>query len=309
MKEYFYCLDGQTVDGPHSEREMKELLLSQKLAPETQVCPAGEKDWIPLGSVRFSEETVEMTTAAIPELPPVDEERPVDHQAIAEAGSDDDGEAEEEGEKDLSKYQLLKVIRADLDLLWKAQRESLISQIRAIDLDPAYETTRKQAKLIKARVNESILAYWQKDRTYDQWIRALVWKDCDIQRKLRGSNCDEKYADAKQWLTEAKLIDEAGCYCFKANKKYLYIGKAGGGESNLGRRLNEHRHKVWLEEATHLRIIIPRHRSWISKLERLLLMNYPQTRYNTATPAKGNNAADHILDLLEKEMNDLLSDG
>ncbi|HEY8967154.1 MAG TPA: hypothetical protein VIM58_11950, partial [Candidatus Methylacidiphilales bacterium] len=138
---------------------------------------------------------------------------------------------------------------------------------------------------------------------------ALVWKDCDIQRKLRGGGCEEKYADAKQWLTEAKLIDESGCYCFKAKKEYLYIGKAGGGESNLGRRLNEHRHKVWFEEATHLRIIIPRHRAWIGKLERLLLLANPDSRYNTGTPAKGNNPADHILELLEKEMDDLLSDG
>ncbi len=218
-------------------------------------------------------------------------------------------EEKEAEEKGLGKYQLLKAIRSDLDLLWKAQRESLISQIRAIDLDPAYETTRKQAKLIKARVRESILAYWSQGRIYEHWIRDLVWKDCDIQRKLRGSGCDEKYADAKQWLTEAKLIDESGCYCFKANKEYLYIGKAGGGESNLGKRLNEHRHKVWLEEATHLRIIIPRHRSWISKLERLLLMSYPASRYNTAMGTKGNNPADHILELLDKEMDDLLTDG
>ena len=58
-----------------------------------------------------------------------------------------------------------------------------------------------------------------------------------------------------------------------------------------------------------MRVIIPRHRSWISKLERLLLLSYPDSHYNEATPTKGNNPADHILELLEREMDDLLSDG
>ncbi len=35
MKEYYYCLDGQTTDGPHSEGEIAELFHSGVLKPET----------------------------------------------------------------------------------------------------------------------------------------------------------------------------------------------------------------------------------------------------------------------------------
>ena len=148
-----------------------------------------------------------------------------------------------------------------------------------------------------------------KNRSYDAWIEELVWKDCDIQRRLRGEGCEEKYEDAKQWLTDAKLLDEAGCYCFKESKNYLYIGKAGTGDYTLGRRLHDHRRSVYFERATHLRIIVPRYKTWISRLERLLLLNYPYAQYNDATPAMGRNPADDILEMLMSEMDDLLTDG
>jgi hypothetical protein len=239
----------------------------------------------------------------------------IDHSAVAAAGNDSDSEEEteekrtEEEDKGLGKMQLIRAIRADLDLLWKAQRESLISQIRSLELDESFETTRKQAKVIKDRVKSSCMQYWSKSKSYDVWIEELVWKDCDIQRRLRGPGCEEKYEDARQWLTEARLIDEAGCYCFKNGKDYLYIGKAGTGDSNLGRRLRDHRRTVYFEHATHLRIIVPRYKTWISKLERLLLLRYPHAQYNDATPTMGNNPADEIVELLMSEMDDLLKDG
>lgn len=309
MKEYYYCLDGQTVDGPHSEGEMQELLGHGVLQPETQVCPAGEKEWISLSAVQFDPAGVAAPKKLEMETPAADQAVEVDHAAVAAAGSDKDEDAPEI-DRGPGKYQLLKAIRADLDLLWKSQRESLISQIRGLELEPVYETTRKQAKEIKQRVKDAAMQYWHKAGAFEEWIEELVWKDCDIQRKLRGNGCEEKYQDAKQWLTEAKLIDEAGCYCFKRGKEYLYIGKAGmTKESTLGRRLKEHEHAVWFEQTTHLRIIIPRHKSWISKLERLLLLCYPESVYNRGTPTTGNNPADDIIHLLEKEMSDLLIDG
>jgi hypothetical protein len=287
MKEYYYCLDGQTTDGPHSEKEIAELSQNGVLKPETLVCAAGDKEWTPLKSANLNLEATPLVAPTAPIPTPQDADIvKVDHSAVASAGSDADAEEEKEDtekpdeEKDLGKYQLIKAVRADLDLLWKAQRESLICRVRGIELDSSYETTRKQAKTIKGRVKESCLLYWKKSKSYDAWIEELVWKDCDIQRRLRGEGCEEKYEDARQWLTEAKLIDEAGCYCFKEGKQYLYIGKAGAGEYTLGRRLHDHRRSVFFEHATHLRIIIPRYKTWISRLERLLLLNYPDAQYN-----------------------------
>lgn len=315
MKEYYYCLDGQTTDGPHSEKEIVELLQSGVLKPETFVCAAGDKEWTQLRNAELTREAAKPLPPIQP-LPPADEDIvAVDHSAVASAGSDTDSEEEKEEkekqdeDKGLGKYQLIKAIRADLDLLWKAQRESIISHIRGYELESEYETTRKQAKDIKARVREACLLYWKKSRGYDAWIEELVWQDCDIQRRLRGSGCEEKYEDARQWLAEAQLIDRAGCYCFKDGKKYLYIGKAGTGDYTLGKRLRDHRKSVFFERATHLRIVVPRYKTWISKLERLLLLNYPDAQYNDATPAMGRNPADEILELVMVEMDELLKDG
>jgi hypothetical protein len=313
MKEYYYCLDGKTSDGPHSEREMIELIHSGVLNPETFICAAGDKEWTQIKNANLNLETPPAAAISQPPVTPQNADIvAVDHSAVASAGSDKDAEDDKEAkddEKSLGKYQLIRAIRADLDMLWKAQRESLISHIRCVDLDPSYETTRKQAKSIKDRVKNSCLQYWAKSNAYDTWIEELVWKDCDIQRRLRGQGCEEKYEDARQWLTDAKLIEEAGCYCFKSGKEYLYIGKAGTGDSNLGRRLHDHRRSVYFEHATHLRVVIPRYKMWISKLERLLLLNHPNAQYNDATPTIGNNPADDTLEMLLTEMDDLLKDG
>ena len=316
MKEYYYCLDAKTADGPHSGREIAELYQNGVLKPETYVCAAGDKDWSQLATFQLDLQAQPSPIAKAP-LPTPDNADivKVDHSAVASAGTDKDAEDEqsvkeaEDEDKGLSKYQLLKAIRLDLDLLWRAQRESLISHIRGVDLDPAFETTRKQAKVIKGRVRQTCFQYWKKSRSYDLWIDELVWNDCDIQRRLRGDGCEEKYEDAKEWLSAAKLIDEAGCYCFKNGKQYLYIGKAGTGSYTLGTRLHDHRRSVYFEKATHLRIIIPRYKTWISRLERLLLLNYPDAEYNDATPAMGHNPADDILEMIASEMDDLLTDG
>jgi hypothetical protein len=310
MRDYYYCVGGQTVEGPHSGREIFELLTAGTLTAETLVCPVGEKEWVALGTVQLPTTEAPQDRQPTPVAPASDKETALDHTAIADAGTDkEDDEEEAEQNRGPSKYQLLKAIRADLDLLWKAQRESLISQIRDIDLDPEFETTRKEAKLIKERVREATQQYWFKAKIYNRWIDQLVWNDCDIQRRLRGDSCEEKHEDAKQWLLKAKLLTEAGCYCFRSGSEYLYIGKAGDGSSSLGKRLHDHRRATYFTEATHLRVIIPKHKTWIGKLERLLLLSHGPTRYNDGTPTMGNNPADVILDLLEKEMNDLLADG
>ncbi|MDR0534731.1 MAG: GYF domain-containing protein [Verrucomicrobiales bacterium] len=312
MKDYYYCLDGVTVNGPLSAAEIRELLESKTLTAETLVCSAGEKDWVPLNAISLPQvETLKApSTETAEETADKDNDTTVDLKAIASAGNDEDDDHDDHNEEQgITKSKLISAIRKDLDLLWKAQRESIIAEIKNVHLSEEYETTRKEAKLTKQRVREAVFAYWQKSKMYHIWIDELVWKECDIQRKLKGDDCESKYEDACNWLEKARLIDKAGCYCFKKDKEYLYIGKAGGGDSNLGKRLTNHKRSVYFEQATHLRVIIPRHKTWISKLERLLLLAYPETRYNEATPNRGNNPADNILDFIEKEMNDLLADG
>ena len=171
MKEYYYCLDGQTTDGPHSEREIVKLSQTGVLKPDTLICAAGDKDWTPLKNASLNMDLQATAATRQPQTAPQPQDADivtVDHTAVASAGSDSDSAEEkddkekEDQDKSLSKCRLLKAIRSDLDLLWKAQRESLISHIRGEELDPTYETTRKQAKIIKGRVKDACFLYWKK---------------------------------------------------------------------------------------------------------------------------------------------------
>jgi len=44
-KEYFYCIDGTTVVGPHTAREIAELLQKGALSHEAHFITMGETEW------------------------------------------------------------------------------------------------------------------------------------------------------------------------------------------------------------------------------------------------------------------------
>ena len=129
MKEYYYCLDGQTTDGPHSEREIVELFHADVLKPDTLICAAGDKDWTPLKNANLNMEAQQSASPRQPQAAPQDADIvAVDHTAVVSAGSDSDSEEEKEEkekqnqDKGLGKYQLIKAIRADVTLLHTSRK-------------------------------------------------------------------------------------------------------------------------------------------------------------------------------------------
>lgn len=321
MSQYYYY-DGQNPIGPHSATEISQLLQDQFISSETLVFLQGTKDWQP--------------ASAFPELmqapPMADHGRPVEAGVEGEAGEqaqveaatttavpvetqEDTAEDEEPAEKGLSKYQILRLIRTELDRLWACQRESIISSIKNEELDPEYVKTRKQAREIKTNIENLAMDYFRKSNVLRDWIRDLTWQSskfkggrADVRKRLQGTSCQERYDNAMEWLEQAGATNLEGCYCFiNSDRTYRYIGKTQA--RTLGQRLKEwERASFWLE-SSHLRIVIPKFKSQTTKLERLMIMLHQPVQNEKPGDKGGNNPADKVLEMIHAEIQDLLIDG
>ncbi len=152
-----------------------------------------------------------------------------------------------------TKHQLLRQVRAELDALWEAQRESIIARIRFEPLEKSYEVTRKKNRENYQAIETSAIDYWRRSGLLTYWIRELTWRDHDFTFRLRGKTEAEKYASLQQWPEETGL---AGCYAFKTGRDYLYIGQA----SVLKDRFKQHEKKTYFTYANAVRVIIPKHK-------------------------------------------------
>ncbi len=312
MKSYFYCIDGQTVEGPISSDQLLDYLKKGILIPETPLCLPGEKDWHPLKDCLITEQTPSSTSTPPPPEKEIEAVPDIDLQAVREAGSDQmESENDEEpilSKKDssqtlpkrITKGEYLRLISKDLDLLWHAQRESILARIADEELDAEFETTRKQTRDITKRIEQSTIEYWRRSQLLEKWVAEMVWQETDLVRWLRGENSVEKFEDVKSWLSKAKIWEKAGCYAFLRHKEYLYIGQT----TLLSDRLKD---RFYYGDATHLRIIIPRDKRWIGKVERLLILAH-SPRFNKQDGERGNNPADNCLGFIRHEIKELVTD-
>lgn len=321
MNHYFYY-DGQNPIGPHSASEIGQLLRSGLISTETLVFLHGTKDW--QAASLFPELFV------LPSTEP-SQTRPVTAENIAEPGeqqqnipsqettsadeSQEDINEDPDNEQELSKYQIIRMIRSELDRLWECQRESIIATIKNQELEEEYTQTRKQAREIKINIENLSVDYFRKSHVLRDWIRDLTWQSEDYKRgradvtcRLQGESCQERYLHAMEWLEKRQLLSLEGCYCFRnADKAYRYIGKAQS--QNIGQRLKQwERASFWLE-STHLRVVIPKLKSQTGKLERLLIMLHQPLENEKSGDRGGNNPADKVIEMIHKEIKDLLVDG
>jgi hypothetical protein len=319
MSQYYYY-DGQNSVGPHSSTEISQLLQTKFLSLESLIFLQGGKEWQP--ACTYPE------LIQVPEIENI--QRPIVADNQGEAGElaqtvalataaplpepQEEGEDEEE-EKGLSKYQILRLIRSELDRLWECQRESIISSIKNEELDAEFVKTRRQGREIKTNIQSLALDYFRKSNVLRDWIRDLTWTSgqfkngrADVRKVLVGQTCQERYENAVAWLERTGLADLEGCYCFQnQDRSYRYIGKSQA--RNIGQRLKDwERASFWLE-STHLRIVIPKFKSQTTKLERLLIMLHLPHQNEKPGDKGGNNPADKVLELIHSEINSLLVDG
>lgn len=311
LQEYFY-FDGASVLGPHTGAELSSLVRDGVINDTTLIHVNGGKDWQAATTLPIWKLVVEQASFArevVHEQPQPEDAG--DPPTLIETAVETEVEVvdeQESAERKVSKYQLLRSVRKDLDTLWETQREAILSAIKNEPLPRDFELTRRQSKEFYQRIEGFVIEYWKRSSVLEEWIADITWKSKSGQtgnyiRKLRGSTEAEKYADVQRWLFENKISDLGGCYCFRQGKKYIYIGKA----SVLADRLKQHEKKFFWTYADSMRIVVPRIKSQITKLERLLILRYDPSE-NEKSGDSCNNRADECLEYIRGEIKELVTD-
>lgn len=300
-KEYFYCVDGAKVEGPHTGREIAELLAEGVLTKDAHVITTGETEWKVLG------QHPDITVIVIAEKE-VDDHRSVSQTAGTQTiSAEDREEAAEEEEitktRRRTRHGMLRSIRGSLDRIWEAQREAIIARIRDEDLDVEFEATRKQHKELFSNIQETVLEYWRADGILNNWIRDLTWNDADFALKFKGSSEPEKFEEVMGWLASKNLLQLPAVYCFICGKEYIYVGQA----KEIGSRLKQHEQKTFFTRADKIRIIVPQNKRMLNKLERLVILNRQPVENRASGLSKGN-PADDCMEYIRREIKELISD-
>jgi hypothetical protein len=329
--EAYYYFDGQQTVGPHNLREMQELYALTAIKADTPVTRVGHSGWatlkefcdldapecqlLDLGDDYYGQfhapPTEEAAPAVMDEGPPA-EQSPVSAEAEAEiaqilpTAEERESQIEEEEEakrQRLTRHQLLRQVRSQLDQLWECQRESIIARIRFEPLDKVYEATRRKNREIYRSIEESAIEYWRRTGLLTCWIRDLTWREHDFTYRLRGRDEAEKYAGLQAWLDETRLAELAGCYCFKNGREYIYVGQAGC----LRDRIKQHEKKTYFTYASAVRVIIPKNKRQMNQLERLLILAH-QPADNGNRGVAGRTPVDDCLEFIEGEIKELITD-
>lgn len=316
MEEYYYSDGTEKAKGPHNASEIRELLREHVISPSSLIWRPGDPSWQELQNLpEYKEIIVEppkcdhentVISKALKEEAPTSNEKPqvVASNQTAEDKAEVKEETEEDEAKKLTRHQLLRTIRRELDALWECQREAIISAIKDVELEDSYQATRKQNKDIYKEIEDAALNYWRISGLLRKWVGDLTWQDADFSRRLRGKNEFERYSDLQKWLEDKQVAELSGCYCFKSAKKYTYVGRA----TVLQDRFKQYeKSKYFLLSDLTVRIIIPKYKTQIGKMERMLiLLHEPEENKNTGDT--GKNPVDDCLNFIRSEVKELLTD-
>jgi hypothetical protein len=207
MQEFYYSDGTDKAKGSDNALEIRELLREQVIKPSSLIWRPGDPAWQELQNLpeykeiiseppKCDHENTIISKALKEELPALNEKPQV---VTTNQTSEDKAEIKEEIEEDeakkLTRHQLIRTVRKDLDALWECQREAIISAIKDVELEESYQATRKQNKDIYKDIENAALNYWRISGLLQKWIGDLTWQDADFSRRLRGKNEFERYAD------------------------------------------------------------------------------------------------------------------
>jgi len=316
MEEYYYSDGTEKPKGPHNASEIRELWHEKVITSSTPIWRPGDPAWQELqklpeykeicGEAPKCDHENTVISKALKEEAPAPDEKPqiVTTSQTAEDKAEVKEEVEEDEAKKLTRHQLLRTVRKDLDALWECQREAIISAIKDEELDESYQATWKQNKDIYKDIEDAALNYWRISGLLRKWVGDLTWQDADFSRRLRGKNEFERYSDLQQWLEDKQVAEYSGCYCIKSAKEYTYVGRA----TVLRDRFKQYeKSKYFLLPDLTVRIIIPKYKTQIGKMERMLiLLHEPDENRNTGDT--GKNPVDDCLNFIRNEVKELLTD-
>jgi hypothetical protein len=304
MKKYHYQgEEDEGWQGPHSRKEIINFLIDAVISPDAWVFEVSENE------AQTIEEHPDFKGEGIEDE---------DHSGLKPA--DDEMKFSAKADKanikqtKQSKPKLIKEIRSNLNRLWECQLESIMTRIMDHDLDSEIESIRKNINGEYSNIENLVLDYWRKDGKILEWIDERLLADGDYTLLISGFNKDKegrnrKMEKIRNWMSMVGFNNIGGCYCFMEGDKCLYIGQA----KKLGPRVKDHGEKVFVANATTIRILIPHRGGTMSLkkrlniLERLLFLHF-QPADAGMSPPKGQNNADDCLHFIMGEIKELATD-
>ena len=304
MKKYYYNGEEEAM-GPYTRGQIFRFLEDDILTPKTLVFREDDANWSPIGKhPDFQDADTEPPEIEETDLPEPSEEE--------QASTIEDQAKLDETKTQIPK--LLQSIRKELDTLWECQREAILARIMDDDLDEDLEEIRKESNVAYSRIEEMVVESWRKDGQLLSWICSHIRKNADYTFPVpMEDKRSVRMQKIRSWLQTIGLNDLRGCYCWKKEDAYLYVGQTGALES----RISTYEDKYFFREATHIRILIPnctgcrnkKHfRDKLYALERLLLLQYQPSENRDHIGHKGNNNADETLSYIMGEVQELATD-
>ena len=305
MKKYYYNGEEEAM-GPYTRGQIFRFLEDSIITPELLVFREDDANWAPI------EEHPDFQDAETD--PPEPEETDLPEPSTEEQIST----IEDQAKLDKTKTEipkLLQSIREELDVLWECQREAILARIMDDDLDEDLEKIRKESAKTYARIQEMVIDYWRKNGQFLQWIQNCIRKHADYTFPISMDDSRSlRMQKIRGWLQTVGLNSLRGCYCWKKDDEYLYVGQS----SSLETRINNYEDRYFFKDATHIRILIPnfsdsfgskaKMKRKLNALERLLLLQYQPIKNKDKQGHKGYNNADECLNYIMGEVKELATD-
>ncbi len=294
-----YISDGKEVVGPFNAHEILQYIEAKGIKPEGwQICDENHV-WKPLAN--------EIPALALKRVEPSNVRKILDTIGVADPDKKPAAKFTGLQEKlDLpGSLEQLGRLRAAFDALWHKQRERLVAHVKNREPDDNLKVTGKEHRALNEHLHGLVIDFWRKSGVLLEWIKEITWGDPselgDCYFKLSAGDLDKKMEEAGKILQEKGIYDWAGCYCFLAGDKYVYIGMT---TDSLGDRITiGHKNKFFWEQTDAIRILIPKNAKQCKKLERLLILAY-EPKVNDSEGHRCS-AADECLDLIEQELEEL----
>ena len=298
---YFYIDNAGNPIGPCTQSQIDDLFEREEggLTEETLIWKEGAEGWVSLG-----------------EVPPNfwDTEDELQRPSKEEQSSNEEDRAKLEKSK-AEIPNLLDSIQEDLDTLWECQRAAILARITGEKLSPEIKEIRRQSNDYYERIEDKTIECWRKDGQLLEWITGCLKKQADWTFPIpAGDDPDFRMNAICAWLQTIGLNDLKGCYCWKNNDRYLYVGQAG----RLETRIKSYKTRDFFRKTTHIRIMIPHFKGCKKKrtvekrklnvLERLLLLQYQPEENRAKNGHKGHNEADNCLNYIMEEVRELATD-
>jgi hypothetical protein len=304
MKKYYYNGEEEAM-GPYTRGQIFRFLEDGIITPEILVFREDDANWAPIG------EHPDFQDAG------TDPSEPEETDLPEPSAEEQMSTIEDQAKLDITKAEipkLLQSIRGEMDVLWECQREAILARVMDDDLDEDLKKIRKESTKTYARVEKMVIDYWRKDGQLLNWIKSHINKHADYTFPISMDDTRSmRMQKIRSWLKTTNLAKLRGCYCWKKDDEYLYVGQS----SDLESRVSSYEDKYFFKDATHIRILIPRfhnrrkkqhYKPRLNGLERLLLLQYQPIKNKDKNGHKGYNNADECLNYIMGEVKELATD-